>query len=174
MRSTLVAPLALATGTAIAATATAAVTTAAAAATIAAGADRGQLLRRFARDRGVVGEAQADAAGEYPPNMLKRALKDFLNPNDYKDQYGLRCYQDRTPSGRLTCYGKRDDSEYIVLYTKVPPYAEGDSFPAMQARWYRLNPPDGLAVGLSIALVIGYVSARCGLWWGNWMSRVQR
>jgi hypothetical protein len=46
--------------------------------------------------------------------------------------------------------------------------------PAMQARWYRLNPPDNLAVGLSIAVVIGYVSARCGLWWGNWMSRVQR
>ena len=46
--------------------------------------------------------------------------------------------------------------------------------PSMQARWYRLNPPDRLAVGLPIALVIGYASARCGLWWGNWMSRVQR
>ena len=46
--------------------------------------------------------------------------------------------------------------------------------PVMQARWYRLNPPDDLVKGLSIALVIGYVSARCGLWWGNWMSRVQR
>ena len=46
--------------------------------------------------------------------------------------------------------------------------------PAFQARWYRLNPPDNLVTGLSIALVIGYVSARCGLWWGNWMARVQR
>jgi len=46
--------------------------------------------------------------------------------------------------------------------------------PAMQARWYRLGPSDDLVKGLSIALVIGYVSARCGLWWGNWMSRVQR
>jgi len=46
--------------------------------------------------------------------------------------------------------------------------------PAFQARWYRLNPPDHLATGLSIALAIGYVSARCGLWWGNWMARVQR
>jgi hypothetical protein len=44
----------------------------------------------------------------------------------------------------------------------------------MQARWYQLNPPGNLTVGLSIAVVIGYVSARCGLWWGNWMSRVQR
>jgi hypothetical protein len=46
--------------------------------------------------------------------------------------------------------------------------------PAFQARWYRLNPPDQLSVGLLIALAIGYVSARCGLWWGNWMARVQR
>jgi len=46
--------------------------------------------------------------------------------------------------------------------------------PMMQARWYRLNPPDDLARGLSIAVVIGFVSARCGLWWGNWMARVQR
>jgi hypothetical protein len=46
--------------------------------------------------------------------------------------------------------------------------------PAFQARWYRLNPPDALAVGLPIALAVGYVSARCGMWWGNWMSRVQR
>src|SRR5579862_703605 len=41
--------------------------------------------------------------------------------------------------------------------------------PFIQARWYQLNPPDNLAVGLSIALAIGYASARCGLWWGNWM-----
>ena len=46
--------------------------------------------------------------------------------------------------------------------------------PSMQAHWYRLNPPDRMAVGLPIAVAIGYVSARCGLWWGNWMSRVQR
>jgi len=45
---------------------------------------------------------------------------------------------------------------------------------ATQARWYRLNPRDNLMVGLPIALAIGYVSARCALWWGNWMSRVQR
>jgi hypothetical protein len=46
--------------------------------------------------------------------------------------------------------------------------------PITQARWYRLNPPDRLSIGLPIAVAIGYVSARCGLWWGNWMSRVQR
>ena len=46
--------------------------------------------------------------------------------------------------------------------------------PVMQARWYRLNPAEGLTIGWAIALVIGFASARCGLWWGNWMSRVQR
>jgi len=46
--------------------------------------------------------------------------------------------------------------------------------PAFQARWYLLNPSDHLGTGLLIALAVGYVSARCALWWGNWMSRVQR
>jgi len=46
--------------------------------------------------------------------------------------------------------------------------------PAFQARWYQLNPSEGLTAGWLMALVIGFVSARCGLWWGNWMSRVQR
>jgi hypothetical protein len=46
--------------------------------------------------------------------------------------------------------------------------------PAFQARWFTLNPPDNLVKGLSLSLVLAFVSARCGLWWGNWMSRVQR
>jgi hypothetical protein len=46
--------------------------------------------------------------------------------------------------------------------------------PAFQARWYQLNPAEGLSAGWLMALAIGFVSARCGLWWGHWMSRVQR
>jgi len=46
--------------------------------------------------------------------------------------------------------------------------------PPMQERWFRLNPADDLIIGLPIAMTIGYISARCGLWWGNWMARVQR
>jgi hypothetical protein len=66
----------------------------------------------------------------------------------------------------------------------VSPWARNDFFgshrmdysvpPHIQARWYQLNPPDNLALGLPIAIVIGFVSARLGLWWGNWLSRVQR
>jgi hypothetical protein len=46
--------------------------------------------------------------------------------------------------------------------------------PSFQAQWYVMKPADHLAVGLPIALAFGYVSARFGLWWGNWMARVQR
>ncbi len=46
--------------------------------------------------------------------------------------------------------------------------------PVFQARWYVLKPADNLMRGLSIAVALGYVSARIGLWWGNWMARVQR
>jgi hypothetical protein len=46
--------------------------------------------------------------------------------------------------------------------------------PAFQARWYVLRPSDNLAAGLPIAVLLGAVSARCALWWGNWMARVQR
>jgi len=43
-----------------------------------------------------------------------------------------------------------------------------------QAHFFTLNPPDNLAAGLPIAVALAFVSARCGLWWGDWMSRVQR
>jgi hypothetical protein len=46
--------------------------------------------------------------------------------------------------------------------------------PAFQARYFTLNEPDNLTLGLPVAVLLGFVSARCGLWWGNWMSRVQR
>jgi hypothetical protein len=66
----------------------------------------------------------------------------------------------------------------------VSPWARNDFFgshrmdygvpPDIQQRFYQLNPPDNLAAGLPIAIAIGFVSARLGLWWGNWMSRVRR
>ena len=66
----------------------------------------------------------------------------------------------------------------------VSPWARNDLFgshrmdysvpPEIQARWYQLNPPDNLGLGLPIAMGVGFVSARLALWWGNWMSRVRR
>jgi len=80
-------------------------------------------------------EADPGAPGEYPPNMLKRALAESLNAGNYQDQYGLRCYQGRVPSARLTCYGARGGGEDIMLTTRQPPYAPGD-FPQLQARYF--------------------------------------
>src|SRR5688572_897903 len=66
----------------------------------------------------------------------------------------------------------------------VSPWARNDLFgshrmdygvpPEIQQRFYQLNPADNVVVGLPIAIAIGFVSARFGLWWGNWMSRVRR
>jgi len=81
-------------------------------------------------------EADANAPGEYPPNMLQRALAGVLDPNDHIDEYGLRCWRSRAPSPRLTCYGRRDAAgEDILLTTLQPPYP-ADSFPQMQARYF--------------------------------------
>jgi hypothetical protein len=46
--------------------------------------------------------------------------------------------------------------------------------PFIQARWFQLNPSDALGSGLAIASALAFASTRCGLWWGNWMTRVQR
>ena len=88
-------------------------------------------------------QAAPGAPGEYPPNMLKRALASFLNPNDYQDMYGLRCYQGNGPNGSLsrtqiTCYGRRDDvnNEDIMLDAMTPPYRPGIRFPIMQASYF--------------------------------------
>jgi hypothetical protein len=83
-------------------------------------------------------EAEPDAPGEYPPNMLKRALAGLLDANDYQDLYGLRCYKWRVQVDRLTCYGRRDpqSAEDIMLTALVAPYPEGVTFPEMQARYF--------------------------------------
>jgi hypothetical protein len=82
-------------------------------------------------------EADPDAPGEYPPNMLKRLLKDAFNPTAYEDKYGLRCYRGRVLTDRLACYGKRDGAggEDILLYVPQPPFAP-DAFPQIQARYF--------------------------------------
>src|SRR2546430_2064450 len=59
-------------------------------------------------------EADPDAPGEYPPNMLKRSLEDLLNPNDYQDMYAPRCYQGRAASARLKAGGAVQRSTYAT------------------------------------------------------------
>jgi hypothetical protein len=83
-------------------------------------------------------EADAGAPGEYPPNMLKRMLQDQLNPHDYKDMYGLRCYKGRVLTDRLTCYGRRDAAagEDILLYVPLAQDAAPNSFPMLRANYF--------------------------------------
>jgi len=83
-------------------------------------------------------EADPGAPGEYPPNMLKRLLADLLNPKDYKDMYGLRCYQGRVLTDRLTCYGTRDAAagEDILLYVPLAADASANTFPMLKANYF--------------------------------------
>jgi hypothetical protein len=82
-------------------------------------------------------EADPGAPGAYPPNMLKRSLQEQLDPHDYKDLYGLRCYRGRILTDRLACYGVRDAAahEDILLYVPVPEAAQ-DSYPSMKANYF--------------------------------------
>jgi hypothetical protein len=82
-------------------------------------------------------EAEPGAPGEYPPNMLKRMLEDQLNPHDYKDMYGLRCYRGRVLTDRLTCYGVRDATarEDILLFVPLPE-ASQSAFPTLKANYF--------------------------------------
>jgi hypothetical protein len=67
---------------------------------------------------------------------------------------------------------------FLVVFLAVQwPFADFLDYavpPVIQARWYRINPPDNLWRGLPIALLLGVLSARLGLWWGTWMTRVRR
>lgn len=83
-------------------------------------------------------ESEPDAPGEYAPNVLKRLLKyHVLKPDAYEDLYGLRCYAASSSSGKLTCFGKPDQSvQEIVLDVSVPPFAPGIKFPTMQAGYF--------------------------------------
>ncbi len=82
-------------------------------------------------------EADPDAPGEYPPNMLKRALQELLDARHYRDQYGLRCYPGRVFTNRITCFGPRTQAgEDIMLTALVPPYPADVAFPVFQARYF--------------------------------------
>ena len=84
-------------------------------------------------------EADPGAPGEYPPNMLERSLREHLNPKDYRDMYGLRCYTSRVLSDRLTCYGRRDAAagEDVLLYVPVAAAATSqNAFPTLKANYF--------------------------------------
>ncbi len=83
-------------------------------------------------------EAEPDAPGEYPPNMLKRALGELLNPDDHRELYGLKCYAERARPDHFACYGQRDAARHedIMLFTQLAPYPAEVTFPQLQARYF--------------------------------------
>ena len=83
-------------------------------------------------------EADPDAPGEYPPNMLKRALQELLDAQHPRNQYGLRCYPGRVFVNRITCFGRRgtEPGEDIMLTALVAPYPADLTFPMFQARYF--------------------------------------
>jgi hypothetical protein len=96
--------------------------------------DRVDVIRLEAADPA---QTAPSAPGNYPPNMIRRALGSFLRPNESQDMYGLKCY--RWISGeRVTCYGRRDKrtGEDIMFYAYVPPFASWVKNPLMQADYF--------------------------------------
>ncbi len=83
-------------------------------------------------------EADPGAPGAYPPNMLERSLREQLDPHDYQDLYGLRCYRGRVLTDRLACYGVRDAAahEDILLYVPVSSDPAVNPFPMIRANYF--------------------------------------
>jgi len=85
-----------------------------------------------------VKQAEPDAPGAYPPNMMKRLLKAGVK-GTYQEMYGLKCYHGvgQQPDV-LTCYGPNNElyKEDIMLEVYVPPYTPGVINPTMQAMYF--------------------------------------
>jgi hypothetical protein len=86
-------------------------------------------------------QTSPNAPGEYPPNMISRSLTNILDPEDYKDAFGLRCYNLRLgskPSRTRTCYGVRDSVNHEEIYMDVdfPPFDASIVNPLVRAKYY--------------------------------------
>lgn len=87
-------------------------------------------------------QAAPDAPGSYPPNMIGRLFKSGVDPGDYLEKYGLRCYSDRAelkPPSQRFCYGLRDTdtTEFILLEVPFPPYRQGvANYPLMRTHYF--------------------------------------
>jgi hypothetical protein len=61
-------------------------------------------------------EAALGAPGYYPPNVLERLIRHYpLDPQIYRDMYGLRCYGARHPRSIVTAKQTRDLMNTLCL-----------------------------------------------------------
>lgn len=86
--------------------------------------------------------AEPDAAGSYPPNMIKRALEGYAL-NQYEEKAGLKCYNYKgngpnSATNRQVCYGLRDAKldEYILLDVDIPPYQPWVKYPMVRTTYF--------------------------------------
>ena len=83
-------------------------------------------------------QAELDAPGAYPPNMLKRVLEAGVK-GEPQEMYGLTCYRSNGDfQNILTCYAPTDESigEYIMLRVDVPPFDSYTRFPLVHAMYF--------------------------------------
>jgi len=82
------------------------------------------------------------APGEYPPNMLARALKSLLDPSTAISMYGLTCYKFSRDSpethNMVSCWGrdKQAGGNYVMFDVPLRPFRSWMKFPTMQARYF--------------------------------------
>lgn len=83
-------------------------------------------------------QADPDAPGSWPPNMIKRVLKAGVVGAPF-DRYDLKCYHTVGAFPfMVTCYGMSDarHEENILLRVDLPPYIDYVKFPIMQALYF--------------------------------------
>jgi hypothetical protein len=83
-------------------------------------------------------QAEPDAPGFWPPNMIKRVLKAGIVGEPFH-KYGLQCYHTvGVLPYMVTCYGISDarHDENILLQVDLPPYDDYVKFPIMQAVYF--------------------------------------
>lgn len=83
-------------------------------------------------------EGHADHPTNYPSNQLNNVLRYLANPKDYRDIYGLRCYEAKVLKTTMYCYSARagNEGDGILFTVTVPPYAPGLVNPQMQTDYY--------------------------------------
>jgi hypothetical protein len=84
-----------------------------------------------------MGAEQPGAPGAYPPNGFANLtrLPRVIEPDNYIEEYGLRCYPSPSDVAFQTCFGK-SGTEFISLRRMPPPYESWVKYPLMQARYF--------------------------------------
>lgn len=81
-------------------------------------------------------ETKPDAPGAYVPNMKKRALAAYLDTTSPITQYDLTCYREKNPYEQFACFGKRTNTEEIMLQVDTPNSSPVMKIYLMRAEYY--------------------------------------